>query len=310
MDSFSPQLPLVASSEAIPPPGKGSGFPAHRSPIPPPARGMASNPPFPVVQELLWAQGWVRHGHRGTERKSKRGRSPWSHQGGSCSTQLPLQREQILRGFSSFQHSPAPPFPQAIPMLLHFYIHPERKPEERSCEFLAQHLGSTWSIPCLLFPRSLVLAAPPLPRHRGIGGKRVFLKKKHSNSLCFPKHTGSTVKPLFYSSFHRDVVLRGRVSSSSWRRGPLGLRGASFRKGTPKCRGSLKPLGQKDYRRHQRRQSNSISASSSFQKHIAKRIILGQSFKDSQVTSPESAGKEKKKRDSEEWGIILNHPLI
>lgn len=180
-------------------------------------------------------------------------------------------------------------------MLLHFYIHPERETEERSCEFLAQHLGSTWSIPCLLFPRSLVPAVPPLPRHWGTGGKLVFLKKKHSTSLCFPKHRGSTVKPLFFSYFHRDVVLRGRVSSSSWSQGPLGLRGASFRKGTPKCRGSLKPLGQKDYRRHQRRQSNSISASSSFQKHIEKRIILGQSFKDSQVTFPESAGKEKKK---------------
>lgn len=43
---------------------------------------------------------------------------------------------------------------------------------------------------------------------------------------------------------------------------------------------------------------------------IEKRIILGQSFEISQVAFPDSAGEEKKKRDSEECGIILNHPLI
>lgn len=190
-------------------------------------------------------------------------------------------------------------------MLLHFYIQPERKTEERSCELLAQPLGSTRSIPGLPWPRSLVLAVPPLPRHRGLGGKL-----QNTAILCDFQNTEETLWNPSFSPVSTGMWFWGQSFLLQLEPGTLGLRGASFRKGTPECRGSLKPLGHKDYRRHQRRQSNSTSASSGFQKHIAKRIILGQSFKDSQVTFPESAGKEGKKRDSEERGIILNHPLI
>lgn len=270
-----------------------------------PAHGMASNPPFPVVQELLWAQGSLN-----MDTVAEKGNPREAEPPGPIRT-VPVPLSSPCKGNRSSEASAASNVLQ--PLLSH---------KEFQCSFTSTSIQkgelkrdpvSSWLStldPPGASPACSSQGASCWQCHWGIGGKLVFLKKKHSNSLCFPKHRGSTVKPLFFSYFHRDVVLRGRVSSSSWSQGPLGLRGASFRKGTPKCRGSLKPLGQKDYRRHQRRQSNSISASSSFQKHIEKRIILGQSFKDSQVTFPESAGKEEKKRDSEEWGIILNHPLI
>lgn len=134
------------------------------------------------------------------------------------------------------------------------------------------------SIPCLLFPRSLVPAVPPLPRHQGILGKLVFLKE-NSSSLRFPKYRGSTAKPLFFifpqgcgPQQHRFLfqldpgiaripqrVLRLRGGDSEPQRFPRATGTEGLQK-TPE-------------------QSNSVSASSSFQKHIEKRIILGQSFK-------------------------------
>lgn len=85
----------------------------------------------------------------------------------------PLGREQILRVFSSFKPSP---FPQGIPLLLHFYIHPGWKEnwEEVLCKFPSAHTAAG-SIPCLLFPGSL--AVPPLPRQQGMPAKLVFLRK-------------------------------------------------------------------------------------------------------------------------------------
>lgn len=50
-----------------------------------------------------------------------------------------------------------------------------------------------------------------------------------------------------------------------------------------------------------------LSASSSFQKHIEKRIILGQSFKNSQVALPESAGKGGKKEEKKGLGGMGNY---
>lgn len=135
-------MPPVPSSKAIPPPGPrlrvstGTGAQSH-----PPAHGMCSNPPPQVVQELLWPQGLFRHGHSGTERKSKRGRTPWSHHDDSCS---PLGREQILKESSAASNLlQPPPFPQGITKLLHFYIQPERRTEERFC-------ASSWLVECPL----------------------------------------------------------------------------------------------------------------------------------------------------------------
>lgn len=153
----------------------------------PPAQGMASNPPFPVVQDSSGLRAGLDMGTVAEKGNPREAEPSGPTRTVPVPLSSPLQREQILRGFSSFKHSPAPPFPQGIPMLLHFYIHPERKTEKRSCaSSWLSTLDPPGSIPCLLFPRSLVLAVPPLPRHRGIGGKLVFLKKNTEAALLNP----------------------------------------------------------------------------------------------------------------------------
>lgn len=144
-----------------------------------------------------------------------------------------------------------------------------------------------------------MLAVPRLPRHQGIPGKLGFPQEKHR---------GSTVKTLFSSYFHRDVVLSGRVSSSRWSQGSLGFHSVSFRKGTPKCRDSLKPLGHKDYRRHQRRQSNSISQHPQASRNTLKRELFWDNLsKIHKWRFLKAQGREEKKKKKKGLGGMGNY---
>lgn len=68
---------------------------------------------------------------------------------------------------------------------------------------------SSWEHPLPALPSATPAKTP------GNASKTCFPQEKHSNSLK------SNVKTLFFSSFHRDVVLGGRVSSCSWSQGSL-----------------------------------------------------------------------------------------
>lgn len=168
-----------------------------------PSTWMASNPPFPVGQSSSGLRAGSDMG-TGAEKGNPGEAEPLVPSGGFLFHSAPPAEGTDPQGLQQLQTFSSPSFPTGnsnAPSLLH----PSRKENCREILWV-QHLGSTWSIPCLPFPRGLVLAVPPVPRHRGIGGKLVFLKKKHSNSLCFPNHRGSSVRALFSSYFHRDVV--------------------------------------------------------------------------------------------------------
>lgn len=154
------------------------GFHVHRAQSHPGAQI-----PLPqVLQELLWAQGLFRQGHSGTERKSKRGSTLWSHRDDSC---FPSGKEKILRVFSSFKPSPAPSFPTRE-LQSSFTSTSSQKGELKRDSVQvpgswSAHTGS-WEHPLPALPE-----VPPLPRHQGIPGKLGFPQEKHSNSLCFPE---------------------------------------------------------------------------------------------------------------------------
>lgn len=140
------------------------------------------------------------------------------------------------------------------------------------------HTGS-WEHPLPALPKEPRAGSATSAETPGNSRKACFPQGKHSSSLRFPKYRGSTAKPLFFifpqgcgPQQHRFLfqldpgiaripqrVLRLRGGDSELQRFPRATGTEGLQK-TPE-------------------QSNSVSASSSFQKHIEKRIILGQSFK-------------------------------
>lgn len=190
-------MPHVPGSEAIPPPGTWlsfsmcSGAKSH-----PPAHGTCPKSPFPKwcksscgVSDCLDMDTVA---EKGNPREAE---SPGPIETIPVPLSSPLESEQIL----SLQQLQTLSSPLLSHKELQYSFTSTSIQKGKLERDSVQVPGSApWihgvptqaagSIPCLLFPRSLALAVPPLPRHQGILGK-------HSSSLLFPKYRGSTVTP-------------------------------------------------------------------------------------------------------------------